>query len=272
MSTDTSRPIPHQRARGSVAAGFRKVDGVSRIARLHQSGCLKLRFPRLPDREAQAILINSSGGLTGGDRIDQAFAVEPGAALTITTQACERVYRSSGGHAGVATRLTVGEGATCAFVPQETILFDGGAIERTLHVDAAADATVLVCESVILGRKAMGETVTSGLFRDRWRVRIGGRLVFADDLRLRGAIAEDTRQSASLAGHGAFASILYAGADAEALRLAVRALVGEAGGASLVGGVLIVRMLAPSGMHLRKRLIPVLAALAKRALPLVWSL
>ena len=149
--------------------------------------------------------------------------------LTITTQACERVYRSSGGHAGVATRLTVGEGATCAFVPQETILFDGGAIERTLHVDAAADATVLVCESVILGRKAMGETVTSGLFRDRWRVRIGGRLVFADDLRLRGAIAEDTRQSASLAGHGAFASILYAGADAEALRLAVRALVGDGG-------------------------------------------
>ena len=269
---DSPYPVAHQRASGRVSASFRQVDGVSRIARLHQSGCLKLRFPRLPDRAAQAILINSSGGLTGGDRVEQAFAVEPGAALTITTQACERVYRSSGGHAGVITRLTIGEAASCAYLPQETILFDGGAIARNLDVDAAASASVLLCESVILGRAAMGETVTSGLFRDRWRVRIAGRLVFADDLRFDGAIAADTRQPASLAGHRAFASVLYAAADAEALRDPVRDLVGETGGASLVGGVLIVRMLAPSGMSLRKRLIPVLAALAKRPLPLVWSL
>ena len=270
--TDAPFPIPHQRARGSVSASFRQVDGASRIARLHQSGCLKLRFPRLPDRAAQSILINSSGGLTGGDRVDQAFAVATGAALTITTQACERVYRSCGGHAGVTTRLTIDAGASCAYLPQETILFDGGAVCRTLDVDAAADASVLLCESVILGRTAMGETVGSGLFRDRWRVRIGGRLAFADDLRLDGAIAEASRQPASLAGHRAFASILYAAPDAEMLRDIVRERLGETGGASLVGGVLIVRMLAPTGLSLRQRLIPALAALAKRPLPLVWSL
>ncbi len=265
-------PVPHQRARGSVSASFRQVDGVSRIARLHQSGCLKLRFPRLPDRAAQAILINSSGGLTGGDRVDQAFAVAPRATLTITTQACERVYRSSGGHAGVSTRLAIAEGASCAYLPQETILFNGGAVSRTLDVDAATNASVLLCESVILGRTAMGETVESGLFRDRWRVRIGGRLAFADDLCVGGAIAEATRQPASLAGHRAFASVLYVAPDGEARRDRLRDLIGETGGASLVGGVLIVRMLAPTGMNLRKRLIPVLAALAKRPLPLVWSL
>lgn len=263
---------PHQRARGSVSASFRQADGASRIARLHQSGCLKLRFPRLPDRAAQAILINSSGGLTGGDRIDQSFAVAPGAALTVTTQACERVYRSSGGHAGVATQLKIAEGASCAYLPQETILFDGGAICRTLDVEAAADATVLLCESAILGRTAMGETVASGLFRDRWRVRLGQRLAFADDLRLEGAIAQATRQPASLGGHTAFATVLYAGSDADALRDPVRELIGETDGVSLVDGVVIVRMLAPSGMTLRRRLTPLLAALAKRPLPLVWSL
>ena len=286
----------HQRAAGRVAVSFRTVGGVSRIARLHQAGCLKLRFPRLPGQRAsegaQAILINSSGGVTGGDRLDQAFSVEPGADLTITTQACERVYRSSGGHAGVATRLTLGPGTHCAYLPQETILFDGGALRRQLDVDADPSARFLLCESVILGRERMGEMVEAGFLHDRWRVRVGGRLVYADDLRLDGAIAERTRSPASLGGHRAFATIVYAAPDAEFQRDRVRALrspkapapaalapVGLAttgdgliGGVSLVGGVLVLRLLAPSGLALRKRLIPVLTALAKRPLPLVWSL
>lgn len=261
-----------QRAAGSATAEFQLGEGRTRLKRLHQSGCLKLRFPRLPRPEAEAILINTSGGLTGGDRIAQDFAVSDGASLTVTTQACERVYRAAEGHAAVATRIAVGPEANVHWLPQETILFDGGAVRRTLNVEAAESSRFLLCESVILGRERMGESVAAGLFRDRWRVRVDGRLAFADDLRLDGAVAKTTAQAASLAGHRTFATVVAHGPEAEQRLDQARAIVRDVGGASLVGGLLVVRILAPSGLLLRKRLVPLLSALANGPLPLVWSL
>ncbi len=272
LPAEAGRIVSMQRAAGSATAEFRLVAGRTRLKRLHQSGCLKVRFPRLPRPEAEAILINTSGGLTGGDRIDQAFTISEGASLTVTTQACERVYRAADGHAGVATRIAIGPEASFAWLPQETILFDGGAVRRALELEAAESSRFLLCESVILGRERMGETVETGLFRDRWRLRVGGRLVFADDLRLDGAIAEATARAASLAGNRAFATLIAQGPDTEQRLNEIRAIVGEAGGANLVDGLLVTRLMAPSGFLLRKRLVPLLSALANGPLPLVWSL
>ena len=261
-----------QRAAGAVAADFRLVAGRSRLQRLHQAGCLKLRFPRLPTAAAEAVLINTSGGLTGGDRLDQQFGVAAGAHLTVTTQACERIYRASSGHAGVSTRVRIDADAGFAWLPQETILFEAGAVRRSLAVEADSSSRFVLCESIILGRELMGETVESGLLHESWRIRVGGRLAFADDLRLSGAIAAATAGPASLAGNRALATVVAYAPNLEAKLAAVRALVGDSGGASLAGGLLVIRLLAPGGFALRKRLIPVLAALANAPVPLVWSL
>ncbi|WP_246232992.1 urease accessory protein UreD [Aurantimonas aggregata] len=261
-----------QRAAGAVAADFRLVAGRSRLQRLHQAGCLKLRFPRLPAAEAEAVLINTAGGLTGGDRLDQQFGVATGAHFTVTTQACERVYRASSGHAGVTTRVQIGEDAGFAWLPQETILFEAGAVRRSLTVEAEASSRFVLCESIILGRERMGETVESGLLHERWRVRVDGRLAFADDLHLSGAIAAGTAGPASLSANRALATVVAHAPAIETKLAAVRALVGASGGASLVGGLMVVRLLAPTGFALRKRLIPVLAALANAPVPRVWSL
>ncbi|UIJ72290.1 urease accessory protein UreD [Aurantimonas sp. HBX-1] len=272
---DDAAPAPGasmQRAAGAVAADFRLVAGRSRLQRLHQAGCLKLRFPRLPAAEAEAVLINTAGGLTGGDRLDQQFAVASGAHLTVTTQACERIYRASSGHAGVATRVHIDAGAGFAWLPQETILFEAGAVRRSLAVEADAASRFVLCESIILGRELMGETVETGLLHESWRVRVGGRLAFADDLHLSGAIAAATAGPASLGGSRALATVVAHAPDVETKLAAVRALAGDSGGASLVGGLMVVRLLAPTGFALRKRLMPVLAALANAPVPLVWSL
>ncbi|MEF2553014.1 urease accessory protein UreD [Aurantimonas sp. A2-1-M11] len=262
-----------QRAAGTAAAQFRRVDVRTRLQRLHQSGCLKLRFPRLPRPGAEAILINSSGGLTGGDRLSQDFTLSACADLTVTTQACERIYRAADGDpAQVRTRATLGDGARFAWLPQETILFDGGRVRRSLELDAAPDARFLLCESLILGRELMGETVATGHFHDRWRIRRAGRLVFADDLRLDGDIARDMAEPASLGPNRALATIVACLPDGEARLDWLRATIGENGGASLVGGLLVARIRTRSGFSLRKRLIPVLSGLADGPLPLVWSL
>ncbi|KAB0679296.1 urease accessory protein UreD [Aureimonas leprariae] len=263
-----------QRAAGRAAVSVRAAaDGPTRLERLHQAGCLKLRFPRLPGGRLEGVLINTAGGLTGGDRLQlDAAVVGQGAALTLTTQAAERVYRAAAGEAEVAVRLHVGAETALAYLPQETILFDGGRLRRRLDVDLAASSRLLLCESVILGRTLMGETVRTGLFRDSWRVRREGRLVFAEEARLDGDIESCRIAKAGLGGARAFASLLVQDERAESLVAPLREQLGEHGGASLVDGLLVARLAAADGFSLRKRLVPALATLAKGGLPRVWSL
>ena len=265
-------PVRMQRAVGAARAEVAVVAGRTRLQRLHQAGALKLRFPTVHEGVgAEAILINSCGGLAGGDALSQGFTVGEGASLTVTTQACERVYRTLGDAAVVESQASVASDARFVFVPQETILFDGGALRRRLDVEMAASSTVLLCESVILGRETMGESVRSGEIRDRWRIRRDGRLVFADDLRLAGPVAAIAARAASLGGARAFSTILFQGAGPETRLSALQGMIGDGGGASLVDGLVVVRLVAASGLALRRRLVPVLAALAQGPLPRIWS-
>ena len=157
--------------------------------------------------------------------------------------------------------------------PQETILFNHGQMLRRLDVDMAADAEFLAVESLIFGRAAMGETVVAGAFRDRWRVRRGGRLVFADDLRFEGDIARELARPAILAGNAALATVFLASPDCEKMLEPVREVLKDAGGASAWGGKLLVRVVAADGFALRRTLLPVLSVLtAGRPLPKVWQL
>lgn len=265
-----------QRARGHaeavVGASWRGSRSRTGIRRLHQAGCLKLRFPRLPEDECQAVVINTSGGLTGGDRLTLGFDLEPRAALTVTTQACERVYRSSAGAASLDLSMRVGDGAALAYLPQETILFEGGRLSRRLHLDAAATSRFLLVESVLLGRAAMGEVVASGEISDRWRLRRDGRLVLADDLRLGGAIDLLGARACALGGAHAFSTLVWQGPDPSGMLSRLRGHLTETEGASLVDGLVVARLVARDGYALRKRLGPLIALLAHSALPLVWSL
>jgi urease accessory protein len=262
---------PAQRAAGRGRLAVRAQDGRTRLERLYQEGAAKLRLPRSRQARLEAVMINSAGGMTGGDRFDWSIEVGEGAHAVLTTQACERVYRASADVARVAVSLAVGIGARLDWLPQETILFEGGAVARRIEAELAADAGLLLCEAVILGRRAMGERVSRGLFHDRWRVRREGRLVFADDLRLVGDIAALTDRSALLAGAGAFATLLLVADDAEARLDAVRVAVEGLGGASAFDGKLVVRLVAPDGLSLRRALIPTLAALGATP-PAVWTL
>ncbi|MEX2519302.1 MAG: urease accessory protein UreD, partial [Paracoccaceae bacterium] len=170
-----------QRAEGVVRIAVKLRAGQTVLDRLHQSGCGKARMPRADGFEA--VLLNTAGGLTGGDRMAVEIAAPAGCRVTAASQTAERIYRTLGGAARVLNRLTIGPGARIDWLPQETILFDGGALERRLIVEMAPDATLLAVEPLILGRAAMGERVRSGALADIWRVRRGGRLLHADALR-----------------------------------------------------------------------------------------
>lgn len=273
IPADLPPRIVHQRASGATRIVFRRRGEASALHRLFQEGSAKIRLPRGTGTVPEAVLINTAGGLTGGDRFTSEIACEAGARAVFTTQACERIYRSLGGDAEGLTRVSLAEGAALDWLPQETILFDGGRLARRFEVDMAEDAALVAAEAVIFGRAARGETVRSGFFHDRWRIRRGGRLILADDLRFDGAVAASLARRAVLDGNGALATVLICAPRCESKLEAVRAALGEAGGASAWDGKLLARIAAADGFALRQTLLPVLAALTDgRALPKVWRL
>ncbi|MBN9038046.1 MAG: urease accessory protein UreD [Rhizobiales bacterium] len=262
-------------AHGRLSVAVR--DGRTRVAELYQEGAAKIRLPRGDGAGAEAVLINTAGGLTGGDRLDWRIAAGEGSRLTVTTQACERIYKAASGEARVGAAIRVGAGGRLAWLPQETILFDRAALARRLDVELGDGAEVLVAEAVLVGRQAHGETVALARFHDRWRVRAGSRLVHAEDVRLGPDVPRQLAARAGAGGGLAFASVLLVGERGEALLAEARDAVGEAGGASFwrVGGTgkLLARLVAEDGYALRRRLVPLLSLLNGQApLPKLWSL
>ena len=269
----TSAPIA-QRARGTVELSVNCPNGRSQISRLYQSGCAKARIPRSTGAGLEAILINSSGGMTGGDRLSWGVTVEAGARASITSQACERIYKAPADTSEVAIELQVEDKAKLAWIPQETILFDHGRLQRTLNADLAPGAEALFVESVIFGRGAMGEQVTTGHLQDRWRIRQGGRLIHAEDLLISGDVNQLADRPFTLNGNAAMATVLLVSPAAEGQLAAAREIIGQgSGGASAWDGKLLARVTAKDGYNLRKKLVPLISLLNFEAdVPKVWAI
>jgi urease accessory protein len=269
--------IAAQRVAARGELGLLYADGRTRIDRLYQEGAAKIRMPRTAGDPFEAVLINTAGGLTGGDRLDWSIGVGAGASATVTTQTCEKIYRAASGIAKVGCRMSVGEGGRLAWLPQETIVFDNSAFRRTIEVDLAADAEALIVEATVLGRRAMGESVLQARFADRWRVRREGRLVHAEDLAIGPDAGRQLAAPPALGGASCIATVLVLTEDAERQLDAVRTIIGDAGGASawtVAGsGKLLARLIADDSYQLRKRLIPLIELLNGQAgLPKVWTL
>jgi urease accessory protein len=261
------------RAVGRVAFTVAAGPGGSRRGRVHEAGSLRVRFPNGNSHAAlEAVIVNTAGGMTGGDRFDIDIEVGAGAQLTVTTAAAEKIYRSLGPDTDICIKLDIGPGGALAWLPQETIVFDRARLRRSIDVALARDAKLLLAEAAVFGRSAMGETVVQGHFFDRWRVRVGGALVFAETLRLDGDIAQRLAQPAIAGGGVAVASIIkYPGNDGDAT--AVRAMhdrfAGEVG-ISAWNGLVVARLVATDGAALRRDLGAVLTALDAAPLPRLW--
>src|SRR5690349_15705776 len=260
------------RARGAVRFGVHLRDGVTRRDDLHESGSLRVRFPSPEGEGLSAVFVNTAGGIAGGDRFDIEIAAGAGASLTLTTAAAEKVYRAAGEPAELNISLSVAVGARLCWLPQETILFDRARVARRIDIDLAEGASLLLCEIVVFGRAAVGETMRHGEFVDRWRVRHGGRLVFAETIRLDGDIGEKLARPAVAKGGAAIGTALIVPGD-EALLERIRKIqdtFGSEVGVSAWNGFAMARFCAQDAARLRADMMAVLARASDRALPRLW--
>ncbi|WP_374762862.1 urease accessory protein UreD [Yunchengibacter salinarum] len=254
------------------------------LSSLYQEGAAKARFPRPATAGVgDMVLINTAGGLTGGDRFQQSVNVD-GGHLVASTQAAEKLYRASAGVTRITTRARVATGATLEWLPQETILFDGARCHRALSVSLAPGARLVAAEATVLGRTAMRERVRRGAFFDDWRIWLGDRLVYADGTRLAADADMDLQdvlaRPAVLGGADAFATLVAVTPGAERMVADLQALgpvEGAVMGASHLpagpDGLVLARIVAHGGAALRRQMLAVLDLVrGGAAAPRMWGL
>ncbi|MCK1285017.1 urease accessory protein UreD [Bradyrhizobium sp. 44] len=267
----TSSVFDANRARGAVRFDVHARDGVTRRGILHESGSLRVRFPSPEDEGLSGVFVNTAGGVAGGDRFDIEIAAADSSKLTLTTAAAEKVYRAPGRAAELNIALKVAAGAHLGWLPQETILFDRARVRRRFDIDLDATASLLLCEIVVFGRTAMGERMEQGEFVDHWRLRRGGKLVFAETVRLDGNIGAKLARSAVAKGGAAIGTALIVPGDEaliERLREASESFAGEVG-ISAWNGFAMARFCAQDAARLRADMMAVLARTGA-ALPRLW--
>ncbi len=274
-NAEQTRTFAANRATGHIALSVSAHDGITRRTRVHEDGSLRVRFPNATPEALEAVLVNTGGGMTGGDRFSIEMDVGEGASLIAGTAAAEKIYRSSGTEAEMDVRLMLAQGARLAWLPQETILFDRARLRRRIEIDLAEDASLILAEAVVFGRAAMDEAMAEGFFTDAWRIRRGGKLIYADTARLDGAIAERMAQRAVTHGGIAIATVLVApGGDGQLEQVRALGETLEGGFSGEVGisawnGLAVARLCAKDGAALRHDLVAVLAALGT-TVPRLW--
>jgi urease accessory protein len=242
---------------GIARIGFATRASRSRLTTLYQQAPLRVLFPRPPAGDPpHAVLVTTSGGVVGGDRLDVEIDVAPDAAALVTTQAAEKVYRSSGAEARLTVDLRAQPRAWLEWLPQETILFERARLRRRTTLKLGAQARAIAGDILVFGRRAHGERLRNGSLHDGWQVRIDGRLAWADALRLEGDIAAQLAAPFGLAGANATGTLLYVGPDAGSLLETMRNLLPRSDaelrvGVTCVPEVLITRWLSPDAARLR---------------------
>lgn len=262
-----------QRAHGQISFEVALSGGQTRPVRIGESGPSRIRLPNVETPALEAVMMNTGGGIACGDRFDFNISAGPGSELVLTTPAAERCYRSDGPVAAVDVELHVAPGASLAWLPQETLLYNEGRLRRRLSAELAEDARLLMFECVVFGRTAHRESVVTGLFEDRWRISRAGRLIYADTLRLDGRIQDLLDRPAVAKGARALATFLYVAPDAESRIDEVRQIIENApcdAAASAWNGLLAIRFLSPEIAALRRAAIDFMTVFRGTPLPRVW--
>ena len=259
-----------QRARGAIRTTFRN----GALDRLFHSGSAKALLPRSYGTASEVVLVNTAGGITGGDT----FTYETGADasdVTVTTQAAERAYRSNGDEpARLDVKLSARNGANLHWLPQETILFDHSRLARRIDVDLDRDSECLILESLVFGRHAMGETLSQCQFTDRWRIRCDGQLVHAEALRLHGDLERCLAHGAGADGAQMMAVIVYVGPRAEQIHADMNSALGTVVSRATIStwhGKAVMRLLAGETMNGKQDLANILTAIGGLQVPRVWQ-
>lgn len=204
--------------------------GKTRLVRRRHLGPLVVQRPFHPEKDGtcHVYLLHPPGGVAGGDRLDLRFHLDAGARALLTTPGATKFYRSEHGAGAQSAAVSVGAGAVCEYLPQETIVFDGADARIETKVSLASDATYVGWDFLCLGRPAAGERFETGRLSQRIEIVRDGKPVWFERLELHGN-SPLMRAAFALAGQPTWGTMIYAGAVGDDAAEHVRAAIGDAG-------------------------------------------
>jgi len=264
-----------QRSHGAARLAFANRDNRNSIVERYASAPVRILTPSVQGGIPEAVLANTSGGIAGGDTSHIDILVAQNAQALVTGQAAEKIYRSIDMPASIRTVIKIEDGSTLEYLPQESILFDGAKLNRAVNISLGARSCLLLSEMFVLGRWAMNEDFTRGIFLDRWSIDVAGQPIWREGLRVEGGLSS-LSSSLGFANARALATIFYAGANAAEVLGLARDVIGPMGGATIVRGMLVVRMLGNEAGMLKQQLSEIISIIRAAALgrpaevPRVW--
>jgi urease accessory protein len=264
-----------QRSHGAARLAFANRDNRNSIVERYASAPVRILTPSVQGGIPEAVLANTSGGIAGGDTSHIDILVAQNAQALVTGQAAEKIYRSIDMPASIRTVIKIEDGSTLEYLPQESILFDGAKLNRAVNISLGARSCLLLSEMFVLGRWAMNEDFTRGIFLDRWSIDVAGQPIWREGLRIEGGLFS-LSSSLGFANARALATIFYAGANAAEVLGLARDVIGPMGGATIVRGMLVVRMLGNEAGMLKQQLSEIISIIRAAALgrpaevPRVW--
>jgi urease accessory protein len=258
VSTQSGMNLGLQRASGVARIVLAGAKTGTRLVETYQKFPIRVLFPEIDGRPVkEAVIVNSSGGVAGGDRFEIEVVAMAGASVVVTSQAAEKIYRAIDEPARIATKLKVHGAAKLAWLPQETIVFNRARIRRQTEVDLCSEAELMALEWLVLGRAAHGEEVVSGLISDSWRVRRDGRLIWADGFHVRDGGFTQLHRKALMSNCKAIGTLIYFGPGIDARLQVLRDIASSLEcqcAATAVGALIIVRVAAAASSDLRRGL------------------
>jgi urease accessory protein len=271
-SEAAGRLVRLPRVEGGVRVSFRRREAITAPDDCEERDGYRIRFPK-GSAGCEGVIINTGGGVAGGDRVCHAVTLGENASATLTTQAAERIYRSLDDPSQIDVHMTLGDSASLSWLPQETILYAQANLVRRFEIDMARSARLLMVEITVFGRKEMGEAIAKGRYFDRWRVRRDGRLVFAENIRFEGGLDAALRRPAIGDGARIAGTVLYVAETAAGKLEAIRRVLAGAASriaASAWNGLLCIRCLGTDLDTVRQELSRAIVTLRQEPMPRVW--
>ena len=248
-------------------------NGGTSPASLFEYGGSRLRFVRSANL-SEAVLINTAGGLAGGDHLKLRIDARKETHCRLTSPAMEKIYRTLDQPVKIDVELNLDAHCRFHWLPQGLIFYSGAQLDRHFTVNVKETSEFLLMESLIFGRSGMGERVESGCFSDKWRIVREKQLIFAENTHLHGAIADQLDRTAIGGGHSCFSTFLLVSPQAEERLEAIRRALEETrskSAASAWNGLLLVRLLARNSLQMVNDITVIMEKLTGQVPPRSWQ-
>lgn len=102
-------------------------------------------------------MLNSGGGIGGGDRLLTTIDIGAGASAVLATASATKAYRTVGDPAQQKTIVTLNAGATLEYLPDHLIPHPGAVVHQSLCIGLAPRSRAIVYDAIAAGRIGRGE-------------------------------------------------------------------------------------------------------------------